>query len=306
MPVTIFEPRSYLERVTDAWCFLPVFLPKAARETDPVERMKHVCSFAMSGLSNTCINRKPFNPILGETYQGAYSDGSEVYCEQTSHHPPITSWQVFGPEGLYHMYGYGELTASLRGNSARGQQEGTTVIDFQDGGQISYILPVAWVGGIFFGDRVIEYDGWLKLRDEKNKIGCDVLINPPQERSYWGWGPKKNPSDYFVGTLYRVQGDNWDDEASREVISKVDGSWLGCVQFDGKNYWDWQSNLPRSVPTPVDDPLPSDCRFREDVIYLAKGDIDSANQWKGKLEVKQRKEAKLRKEGKEKKKDELH
>jgi len=153
---------------------------------------------------------------------------------------------------------------------------------------------------------VIEYDGWLKLRDEKNKIGCDVLINPPQERSYWGWGPKKNPSDYFVGTLYRVQGDNWDDEASREVISKVDGSWLGCVQFDGKNYWDWQSNLPRSVPTPVDDPLPSDCRFREDVIYLAKGDIDSANQWKGKLEVKQRKEAKLRKEGKEKKKDELH
>jgi hypothetical protein len=35
---------------------------------------------------------KPFNPILGETYQGNFDDGTEVYCEHTSHHPPITNF----------------------------------------------------------------------------------------------------------------------------------------------------------------------------------------------------------------------
>lgn len=38
---------------------------------------------------------KPFNPILGETFQGAYPNGTQVYIEQIAHHPPISSWQVY-------------------------------------------------------------------------------------------------------------------------------------------------------------------------------------------------------------------
>ena len=39
-----------------------------------------------------------FNPIIGETLQGSYSDGTKVYCEQISHHPPITYFLVVGPQ----------------------------------------------------------------------------------------------------------------------------------------------------------------------------------------------------------------
>ncbi len=38
---------------------------------------------------------KPFNPILGETYQGMI-DGCPIYAEQVSHHPPITSIYFIG------------------------------------------------------------------------------------------------------------------------------------------------------------------------------------------------------------------
>lgn len=38
---------------------------------------------------------KPFNPILGETYQGVI-DGFPVYGEQISHHPPISSLYMIG------------------------------------------------------------------------------------------------------------------------------------------------------------------------------------------------------------------
>jgi len=305
MPVSIFEPRSYLERITDPWCYAPIFLTKAANETNPLERLKIVATFALAGLSNTCLQRKPFNPILGETYQGNYSDGTQILVEQSSHHPPISNWQVFGPNNLYHFYGYGEWQASFRGNSVKGRQEGTTIIDFQDGGTISYTLPEVWIGGLVIGERVVEYDGLMKFRDAKSNLGCDIIINPPQTGQSWsswalGWGKKKNPSDYFIGSIFSSMNGNLDDETSREVLEKVEGSWVGCLEFDGKTYWDWQQNIPKFSPSPVSDPLPSDCRYREDLIALTKGDIEEATKWKSILEVKQRKEAKLRKEGKEK------
>lgn len=41
------------------------------------------------------IMEKPFNPILGETYQGIV-DGCPIYGEQISHHPPISSIYMVG------------------------------------------------------------------------------------------------------------------------------------------------------------------------------------------------------------------
>ena len=44
-------------------------LNAAAAEQDPVDRMKYVVAFALSGLCRQVSFHKPFNPILGETYQ---------------------------------------------------------------------------------------------------------------------------------------------------------------------------------------------------------------------------------------------
>jgi hypothetical protein len=68
LPVRLFEYRSTLERICDLWCGGPSFLPKAAKSDDPVERMKNVMAFFISGLHTSCDMRKPFNPILGETF----------------------------------------------------------------------------------------------------------------------------------------------------------------------------------------------------------------------------------------------
>ncbi len=74
-------------------------LVSAANTTDPIDRMKLVVAFAISGLCRQVSFHKPFNPILGETYQSTFANGVEVYCEQISHHPPISSWQVLEPAG---------------------------------------------------------------------------------------------------------------------------------------------------------------------------------------------------------------
>jgi hypothetical protein len=49
-PVQLLEKRSLVEKICDLWCTGPHFLKLAAIETNPVERMKYVISFMISGM----------------------------------------------------------------------------------------------------------------------------------------------------------------------------------------------------------------------------------------------------------------
>ena len=124
MPVKIFEPRSFLQRMTDTWCYAPLFLKKASLESDPLERIKYCISFAFAGLHRSLTQLKPFNPILGETFQARFSDGTRLYLEQVSHHPPISAYQVLDGDGKYKMYGAQNYEPSISINSATGTQAG--------------------------------------------------------------------------------------------------------------------------------------------------------------------------------------
>jgi hypothetical protein len=57
--------------------------------------MKGVLSFSLGTILLYLEMTKPFNPVLGETYQG-FIDGCPIYGEQISHHPPISSILFIG------------------------------------------------------------------------------------------------------------------------------------------------------------------------------------------------------------------
>ena len=73
--------------------------------SESTRRILYVAAFAMSNYSST-INRiaKPFNPLLGETFEYVRPDRQYRYIsEQVSHHPPISacfcespSWEYMG------------------------------------------------------------------------------------------------------------------------------------------------------------------------------------------------------------------
>lgn len=75
-------------------------------------------------LRSTMSQKKPFNPILGETYQGSLYDGTRLYMEQISHHPPISAWDLEAPDAAWRFSGVSEGTASFGGNSVRGAERG--------------------------------------------------------------------------------------------------------------------------------------------------------------------------------------
>ena len=98
---------------------------KAVVAQTPLERFKYCISFALSNSVLYFDIDKPFNPILGETYQG-FIDGCPVYAEQTSHHPPICSILFIGRG--YRVHTNIEAKVYIHLNSAEGVNEGLYTI----------------------------------------------------------------------------------------------------------------------------------------------------------------------------------
>jgi len=76
LPVKMFEPRSAISRIVDLFSFFPLFMKKAIDTDDPLERLKLVISSGISSIYLCCGQMKPFNPILGETLQAEFEDGT--------------------------------------------------------------------------------------------------------------------------------------------------------------------------------------------------------------------------------------
>lgn len=101
-----------------------------------------------------------------------------------------------------------------------------------------------------------------------------------------------SPSDTVKGEVYH----------NDKIVGVVEGSWLGVLDFTDEKtkqktrLWNIITSKKLNV-TPTENPLPSDSRFRQDLVYLKKKDLDESAKWKLILEQKQRKEAAWRKEG---------
>jgi len=89
LPVSMFEPISALQTQVEPLRHSDLLF-KIAQTEDPIDRICLVAAFIVGMFSYYTRTLKPFNPVLGETYE--YVPASNAYkslCEQVSHHPPI-------------------------------------------------------------------------------------------------------------------------------------------------------------------------------------------------------------------------
>ena len=78
-----------------------------------------------------------------------------------------------------------------------------------------------------------------------------------------------------------------------ETISKIKGEWTSNVEFDGIKYWDIEKDRPFLLEYEPNC-LPSDCNFRDDVLFLRMGKKEEAQLKKNEGENSQRYDKKLR------------
>lgn len=82
--------------------------------------------------------KKPLNPILGEIFTCYWDlpDKSRAYyiAEQTSHHPPKSSYFYMVPQHHIRVDGTLKPRSKFLGNSAASMMEGTAILSFLNRG----------------------------------------------------------------------------------------------------------------------------------------------------------------------------
>ena len=292
LPVKLSEPKSMLEKIAQEFVYAPAYLTVAAALCDPVERMKNVITFVIAGLHQTILcQKKPFNPILGETFQAEFADGTLIFLEQTSHHPPVSHWEVLGPSKCYKLCGYGQPHVSINGgNSIMCHRSGKNKIEFADGSVIEYTMPQLIMHGLMWGVRSIEYKGELEFIDAKNSLLGKLKLDSESTTKSWFGGLYGGVTDIFKGTIERVEK----EQSLGEIVVFINGSWIDKIQFNGEVLWTVSERNDCKLLRPKEI-LPSDSRLRPDLSALATDNDEMAQTLKELLEKAQRADAKLRK-----------
>ena len=322
LPVVLFDTKSFLERIADSYTYAPYFLephPMNLPSDSPdfhrpgLYEIYQVLCFILSSLHMSINQKKPFNPILGETFQG-WIKGSPIYCEQISHHPPISSFLMIGNH--YKIQGNFEITASMNPNTVTGKQMGLGSVVFkektEDSKRIFFTFPPCVVHGLAFGSRIVNYEGKIWIFDPVEKLALEVGFNPDKKGMISGMlSRQKTANDYFKGVVYEMKeagiekmtkgilnkkynGINFKEDVSNMAeISVCEGIWHEYMEIKGKKYWEFK-NFQAYKLEYEEKALPSDCLYREDLIVWRSHNVEEAQKIKEKLEVIQRNDKKLR------------
>lgn len=97
MPIFLNEPISMLQKTSDLMHYYNVLRDGLERgKNDSLKRLAYIAIFIVCQYSVIDTrNRKPFNPILGETYELVTPEWRWI-AEQVSHHPPISAFYCEG------------------------------------------------------------------------------------------------------------------------------------------------------------------------------------------------------------------
>lgn len=113
------------------------FLYDAAKESDPLKRMKWVLrsQLTCNWINLTLIGfRAPLTPIMGETFQREMADGTKLYVEQMNHKPGKIGFLLESNNDQWRAYGQFHFSAGLAGlNTFAAERHGTAFIEFADG-----------------------------------------------------------------------------------------------------------------------------------------------------------------------------
>ena len=308
LPVFMFDKRTLQIAYAYEQRLAPNYLTKAALCIDKIERLKWMTTYLISCLHFSVIQLKPFNPIIGETYQCRVGN-LDIYIEQTVNHPITLNIYIKELNGNFIIYGYLITDASVYINILYTTRLGKCFIKFKDGTLFQVRLPVIFLKGLSMGDRLFNYYNKCLVQDLTNNL-CSYIEMNPDEPGYFAsfFKSKKTFPDYFRGKIVDLNNVTIDEANGDHKLAKdaksygyIEGEWTSYISFDNVEYWNNENSKPFTIFS-HEFTLPSDGKYRGDLIELIKGDKEKSQIEKEKLEVRQRKDRKLRAEYKKNKK----
>ena len=191
------------------------------------------------------------------------------------------------------MYGYFDLSLETQsfGNKIICFTKGINTVDFfKINEKIYFSIPSSKiVNAIAKEDRSAHYVGVMIFYDLKNNLRAFVQFakNSKHISNIAGYIFKYNfPKDYKFDfdeeyeMFRKLDINNFkknDIFSKKDVLSVISGSWLDKLYFDEVKFWDIDNDHPTYI-RPAFNCLPSDSRFREDLIWLYRSFYKSKNE----------------------------
>eukprot|EP01137_Pigoraptor_chileana_P033122 Opistho-2@23563 len=287
LPTFILEPRSFLDKLSDYYYHVDT-LAQAAKQTDPLKRIIGIVRWYLSGFYNRPKGcKKPYNPIIGETYRCAFKHptGSVTYfvAEQVSHHPPVSAWYASNRAEGYGINGVLLTRSKFYGTSAASILEGQATLSLNNFDE-EYILtfPTAQVKGIILGPLIMEMAGHVSITCPKTNYTAEIEF-------------RAKP---MIGGEYNTLRGKI--RCGKETIFNIQGAYDGQIEIvnaqtkDVETLWSVTNDTKKrrlekmTVPMDLQGPKESEKLWIKVTEAIDKGDQVAATNEKGNLEDDQR------------------
>ena len=291
MPVYVNEPLSMLQKVTEYVEYKECFV-RANNCEDRYLRPALVLSAFFITFSNT-INRikKPFNPLLGETYEYMEKD-LRVLVEQVSHHPPISSFYVESDDFIMEGYFYIKTSFNHKGFQANPIGDMKIYLKKQNE-RYSLKRPKSTLHNYIIGKMYLWHSGDMIVTNETTGDKAIMYLKPKGWLSKSDYEGEGKVIDEKGNTQYNLYG-KWNSFAKAVNIETGEEIELIKKYPDVENY-DQQyyfskfiiglNHLTKKMITKLP---PTDTRFRTDQRAYEYGDLTLAASEKHRLEEAQR------------------
>ena len=296
--VKIFEPKTVLERYVTTFSYANTFLlPASDPNLNPYERFKLVITFQLAGMHIGCQQLKPFNPFVGETYQGELPNGAKVYVENVTHKPLVARFLVIYKK-KYEISGFWDLAVKTQsfGSEMLINQKGPIYIRFPELNEciVCHIPCVKAVNATSETSRALLYFGNMVYVDVKNKLKSVIKFNFNSKKFHeikgctmkYDFPPNYKyvfEKEWEYGTNFKIEDDNIKKRKSLkknsdnyQIIDKINGSYLEQLKIGDKVTWNINEQIPEHMK-PVKHCIPSDGRYREDLIWLYRSFYGAKN-----------------------------
>ncbi|XP_055076480.1 oxysterol-binding protein-related protein 7 [Misgurnus anguillicaudatus] len=307
MPVALNEPLNFLQRVSEELEYSHL-LDTANHTDDPFQRMVYVAAFSISGYAwASWRNRyKPFNPVLGETYENIREDRRFRYvAEQVSHHPPLSACHAESEN--FSFWQDQRWKNKFWGKSVEIVSSGLVNVTLPNyGDHYEWNKVVTCIHNVFSQQRWLEHYGDVVIKN-LNSDECTCKISFVKSR-YWGEGNSKNEVHGSVldrkGKVVHRFGGSWHEGIFCDTLPNPQCIWKPNAQpedyFDYFGFSQYARELNELTDDIKDKLPPTDSRFRPDQRLLEEGKVDEADKRKDEIEEKQRSRRKeLEKRGEE-------
>uniref|UniRef100_A0A8C9V8X3 Oxysterol-binding protein n=1 Tax=Scleropages formosus TaxID=113540 RepID=A0A8C9V8X3_SCLFO len=293
MPVALNEPLNTLQRLCEELEYSEL-LDQAAATLDPFERMVYIATFAVSGYASSYCRAggKPFNPVLGETYECDRPDkGFRFIAEQVSHHPPISACHAESKNFIF--WQDMRWKNKFWGKSMEIVPVGITHVVLPGfGDHYEWNKVTSCIHNILSGQRWIEHYGEISIKNRSSDI-CQCKVTFIKAK-YWN------------SAVNEVEGSVTDDKG--KVIHTLFGKWhegmycgnppsatcvwrANAMPPDHEQYYGFTKlAIELNEVDPAMKALlpPTDTRLRPDQRLLEEGNVEAAEVQKQRIEQLQR------------------